>query len=493
MQLEVIISLTVYMIGMLLIGYWAYKKTTDLSDYMLGGRGLGPAVTALSAGASDMSGWMLMGLPGAMYVDGFSSIWIAVGLTIGAYLNYILVAPRLRTYTEVADDSITIPDYLENRFNDRAKILRMVSGIVIIVFFTFYAAAGLVSGGRLFESSFGVDYTTGMLITGGVVVAYTLFGGFLAVSWTDFVQGCIMFIALVLVPIVAFTDVGGVQSTLDEVRKVDPSLLEFFKGTSAIGLISMLAWGLGYFGQPHIIVRFMAITSIKDLKTARRIGMSWMIISIIGALLTGLAGIAWFSQKNQKLADPETVFIEFSNILFHPLITGFLLAAILAAIMSTISSQLLVTSSAVTEDFYKQFFRRNASDKELVTTGRIAVLTVAVIATLMSLNPSDTILTLVGYAWAGFGSAFGPAILLSLFWKRMTKWGALAGIIVGALTVIIWVQFPDLKAEVYEMIPGFFLSLLAVIVVSLMTKEPSDKVTDTFEEMQDTVSDETAK
>ncbi|MFC7373247.1 sodium/proline symporter PutP [Fictibacillus iocasae] len=485
------ISLTVYMIGMLLIGYWAYKKTTDLSDYMLGGRGLGPAVTALSAGASDMSGWMLMGLPGAMYVDGFSSIWIAVGLTIGAYLNYILVAPRLRTYTEVADDSITIPDFLENRFKDRTKILRMISGLVIIVFFTFYAAAGLVSGGRLFESSFGVDYTTGMLITGGVVVAYTLFGGFLAVSWTDFVQGCIMFIALVLVPIVAFTDVGGVQSTLDEVRKVDPSLLEFFKGTSAIGLISMLAWGLGYFGQPHIIVRFMAITSIKDLKTARRIGMSWMIISIAGALLTGLAGIAWFSQKNKELADPETVFIEFSNILFHPLITGFLLAAILAAIMSTISSQLLVTSSAVTEDFYKQFFRRNASDKELVLTGRLSVLTIAVIATLMSLNPSETILTLVGYAWAGFGSAFGPAILLSLFWKRMTKWGALAGIIVGALTVIIWVQFPDLKADIYEMIPGFFFSLIAVIIVSLMTKEPSDKVTDTFENMQDTLTEET--
>ncbi|ANX10794.1 sodium/proline symporter [Fictibacillus arsenicus] len=491
MQIEVIISLIIYMIGMLYIGYWAYKKTSDLSDYMLGGRGLGPGVTALSAGASDMSGWMLMGLPGAMFADGLSSIWIAVGLTIGAYLNYILVAPRLRTYTEVADDSITIPDYLENRFNDTQKILRIVSGIVIIIFFTLYASAGLVSGGKLFESAFGLDYMTGMLLTVGVVVAYTLFGGFLAVSWTDFVQGCIMFIALVLVPIVAFTEVGDTQTLVDTVRGVDPQLLNVTKGLSFVGLLSMLAWGLGYFGQPHIIVRFMAITSVKEIKAARRIGMGWMIISIIGALLTGFIGIAWFEQQNRNLADPETVFIQFANLLFHPFITGFLLAAILAAIMSTISSQLLVTSSAVTEDFYKQFLKKNASDKELVLIGRLAVLTVAVIAVLLSLNPNDTILSLVGYAWAGFGSAFGPLILLSLFWKRMTKWGALAGIIVGAITVLIWVQFPDLKAEVYEMIPGFFLSLLAVILVSLVTKDPSNKVQNQFEDMEETLENKT--
>jgi solute:Na+ symporter, SSS family len=491
MQIEVIISLIIYMIGMLYIGYWAYKKTSDLSDYMLGGRGLGPGVTALSAGASDMSGWMLMGLPGAMFADGLSSIWIAVGLTIGAYLNYILVAPRLRTYTEVADDSITIPDYLENRFNDTQKILRIVSGIVIIIFFTLYASAGLVSGGKLFESAFGLDYMTGMLLTVGVVVAYTLFGGFLAVSWTDFVQGCIMFIALVLVPIVAFTEVGDTQTLVDTVRGVDPQLLNVTKGLSFVGLLSMLAWGLGYFGQPHIIVRFMAITSVKEIKAARRIGMGWMIISIIGALLTGFIGIAWFEQQNRNLADPETVFIQFANLLFHPFITGFLLAAILAAIMSTISSQLLVTSSAVTEDFYKQFLKKNASDKELVLIGRLAVLTVAVIAVLLSLNPSETILSLVGYAWAGFGSAFGPLILLSLFWKRMTKWGALAGIIVGAITVLVWVQFPDLKAEVYEMIPGFFLSLLAVILVSLITKDPSNKVQNQFEDMEETLESKT--
>lgn len=484
------VSLAIYMAGMLYIGYWSYKKTSDLSDYMLGGRGLGPAVTALSAGASDMSGWMLMGLPGAMYATGLSSVWIAIGLLIGAYANYLIIAPRLRTYTEVANDSITIPDFLENRFKDRTKILRFVSAIVILVFFTFYASAGLVSGGRLFENSFNLNYKIGLFVTVGVVVAYTLFGGFLAVSWTDFVQGCIMFIALVLVPIVAFTDVGGVTETFNTIKQVDASHLDMFKGTTILGIISFLAWGLGYFGQPHIIVRFMAITSIKDLKTSRRIGIGWMTISIIGAMLTGLIGIAYYAKNNATLQDPEMVFVTFSNILFHPYITGFLLSAILASIMSSISSQLLVISSAVTEDFYKTFFRRNASDKELVFIGRLSVLVVAMIAVVLAYHPSDTILTLVGYAWAGFGSAFGPAILLSLYWKRTNKWGVLAGMIVGAVVVIAWVQIPSLKAIMYEMVPGFFCSLLTVIVVSLLTKEPVKEVHREFNEMEAVLEEE---
>ncbi|MGE7726019.1 sodium/proline symporter PutP [Bacillus cereus] len=491
MKIEIMVSLAIYMAGMLYIGYWSYKKTSDLSDYMLGGRGLGPAVTALSAGASDMSGWMLMGLPGAMYATGLSSVWIAIGLLIGAYANYLIIAPRLRTYTEVANDSITIPDFLENRFKDRTKILRFVSAIVILVFFTFYASAGLVSGGRLFENSFNLDYKIGLFVTVGVVVAYTLFGGFLAVSWTDFVQGCIMFIALVLVPIVAFTDVGGVTETFNTIKQVDASHLDMFKGTTILGIISFLAWGLGYFGQPHIIVRFMAITSIKDLKTSRRIGIGWMTISIIGAMLTGLLGIAYYAKNNATLQDPEMVFVTFSNILFHPYITGFLLSAILASIMSSISSQLLVISSAVTEDFYKTFFRRNASDKELVFIGRLSVLVVAMIAVVLAYHPSDTILTLVGYAWAGFGSAFGPAILLSLYWKRTNKWGVLAGMIVGAVVVIAWVQIPSLKAIMYEMVPGFFCSLLTVIVVSLLTKEPVKAVHREFNEMEAVLEEET--
>lgn len=492
MDISLFISLAIYFIGMLAIGWYAYKKSTDdISGYMLGGRGLGPAVTALSAGASDMSGWMLMGLPGAMYATGVSSLWIAVGLIIGAYLNYLIVAPRLRTYTEVANDSITIPDYFENRFNDTSKVLRTVSAIVIFVFFTLYTSAGMVSGGTLFESAFGLDYRIGLFVTAGVVIAYTLFGGFLAVSLTDFVQGIIMFIALVLVPIVAFTELGGVGTTFDVVRDIDPAYLDFFRGTTVVGIISFLAWGLGYFGQPHIIVRFMAISSIKELKPARRIGMGWMIISIIGAMFTGLIGIAYVDQTATTLANPETIFIKFAQVLFHPFITGFLLAAILAAIMSTISSQLLVTSSAITEDFYKAFFRRKATDKELVLVGRLSVLGVAIIGILLSLNPNDTILGLVGYAWAGFGSAFGPAVLLSLYWKKMTRWGALAGMIVGAATVLIWVNVPGLSEALYEMIPGFVLSFLAVVVVSLLTKDPSTKVQGTFVEMEETLEEET--
>jgi SSS family solute:Na+ symporter len=482
------ISLAIYFIGMLLIGYYAYKKSTDdIEGYMLGGRGLGPAVTALSAGASDMSGWMLMGLPGAMYVTGMSSLWLSIGLCLGAYFNYILVAPRLRTYTEVANNSITIPDFFENRFKDKSRILRLVSAIVIIIFFTLYTSAGMVSGGVLFESAFDLDYKLGLFITGGVVVAYTLFGGFLAVSLTDFVQGIIMFLALVLVPIVAFTDLGGIQPTFDVIREIDPTLLDFFKGTTVIGIISLLAWGLGYFGQPHIIVRFMAITSVKELKPARRIGMGWMIISIIGAMFVGLVGIAYVNQRGVTLEDPETVFIMFSNALFHPFITGFLLSAILAAIMSTISSQLLVTSSALTEDIYKTFFKRDATDKQLVRIGRLTVLLVSIVAILLSLSPNDTILDLVGYAWAGFGSAFGPAILLSLYWKRMNVWGTLAGIIVGAVTVIIWISNEALKGFMYEMIPGFILSLVAIIFVSILTAKPSTEVDTEFDEMKETL------
>lgn len=481
MNYGVIMSLSIYMISMLGIGYIAYRRTSDLSDYVLGGRNLGPAVTALSAGASDMSGWLLMGLPGAMYVAGLSSGWIVVGLTLGAYLNWLYVAPRLRSYTEIANNSITIPDYFENRFHDSSRILRIVSALVIFVFFTFYTSSGMVSGGELFKSAFQMDYSLGVWVTASVVILYTLFGGFLAVSWTDFVQGTIMFIALILVPVVTLMETGGFGSTFDEIHAIDPALLDALRGTSVIGIISLLAWGLGYFGQPHIIVRFMAITSVKEMRNARRIGMGWMIFSIVGAMLTGLLGIAYFHQTGQTLANPETVFIVLSDVLFHPIIFGFLLAAILAAIMSTISSQLLVTASALTEDFYKAFLRRSASEKELVLVGRLSLLIVSLIALFLALNPNETILNLVGYAWAGFGSAFGPVVLLSLYWKRMNKWGALAGMIAGALTVIIWEQI-EAFAEIYEMIPGFLASAIAIILVSLLTAKPSAKILSEFDE-----------
>lgn len=466
-------SIVFYMLGMLFIGYYSYKKTSNLSYYMLGGRSLGPAVTALSAGASDMSGWLMMGLPGAMFAQGLSSSWIVIGLTLGAYANWLYVAPRLRSYTEVAKDSITIPEYLGNRFHDQSRILQLVSGIVIIIFFTFYVSSGIVSGAVLFQTTFQMNYHTGLWLITGVIVAYTLFGGFLAVSLTDFVQGLIMVIALIMVPVVTLIHSGGLSSSFDTIHSINPALLDIFKGTSVAGIISLFAWGLGYFGQPHIIVRFMAIKSVQEVKRARKIAMTWMIFSVVGAMFTGLIGIAYFHQQGINLANPETVFIQLGRILFHPVITGFLLAAILAAIMSTISSQLLVTSSSLTQDIYKLLFRRSASDKELLIVSRLAVLLVALIASALAWIQNDTILNLVGYAWAGFGSSFGPAIFLSLYWKRMTKWGAFAGMVVGASTVIIWSQIPYLKAALYEMIPGFILSVSAIILVSLITSKPS--------------------
>lgn len=497
METGTIISLAVYFLVMLAIGLYGYKTSTDdVSGYMLGGRKLGPGVTALSAGASDMSGWMLLGVPGAMYLSGLSSAWIAVGLLIGAYVNYLIVAPRLRVYTEVAHDAITIPDYFEKRFADKTRLLRVVSSIVIVIFFTLYTSSGVVGGGKLFESSFGLSYELGLYVTAGVVVAYTLFGGFMAVSITDFVQGCIMFVALVLVPVVAIDHLGGLGSVFEQVKTIDSNFIDPFtdantaQAMSVLGIISLLSWGFGYFGQPHIIVRFMAIRSVADIKTARRIGMSWMLITIIGAVMTGLVGIAYVENTKMTLNDAETIFIVFSQFLFHPLISGFLLAAILAAIMSTISSQLLVTSSSLTEDFYKAFVKRNASQKELVLVGRIAVLVVAMVAIALAYDRNSTILSLVSNAWAGFGAAFGPLIVLSLYWKRMTFAGALSGIISGAATVLFWIYAPvldngqSLSSLVYEIVPGVIVSTLCILVVSKLSKAPAEDVTALFDDMR---------
>ena len=500
METGTIISLGLYFLVMLAIGLYGYKTSTaDVSGYMLGGRKLGPGVTALSAGASDMSGWMLLGVPGAMYLSGISSAWIAVGLLIGAYVNYLIVAPRLRVYTEVAHDAITLPDYFEKRFADKTRLLRVVSSVVIVIFFTLYTSSGVVGGGKLFESSFGLSYELGLYVTAGVVVAYTLFGGFMAVSITDFVQGCIMFVALVLVPLVAVDHLGGFSSVVSQVTAVNANFIDPFvdantaQAVSVLGIISLLSWGFGYFGQPHIIVRFMAIRSVKDIKAARRIGMSWMLITIIGAVMTGMVGIAYVANTKMTLADPETIFIVFSQFLFHPLISGFLLAAILAAIMSTISSQLLVTSSSLTEDFYKAFVKRDASQKELVLVGRLSVLAVALVAIALAYDRDSSILSLVSNAWAGFGAAFGPLVVLSLYWQRMTFAGALSGIISGAATVLFWIYAPvlengaTLSSLVYEIVPGVIISTLSIIIVSRLTKAPAPDVITLFEKMQHSI------
>lgn len=489
MQFWSISAIGVYLAILLGIGYYSYRKTSNLQDYMIGGRGLGPMVTALSAGASDMSGWMLMGLPGAVYLTGISSIWIGIGLTLGAYLNYLLLAPRFRVYTEVANDSLTVPDYLENRFKDKSNMLRLVSGIVILVFFVLYISSGIVAGGKLFVDTFKLTYTMGVVVTLSVVVLYTYFGGFLAVSLTDFFQGTLMFICLVVVPVVAYMNIGLAPGEfVNKIQNIDPALFDMFRGTSISTIIGLLAWGLGYFGQPHIIVRFMAINSAKELKSARRIGIGWMAIGLLGAVASGLIGLVFFTQRQSPLGDPETVFLRLGDILFHPFITGIILSAVLAAIMSTLSSQLLVCSSSVTKDFYLTFFNKKATEKQQMVIGRLAVVVIAAFATILAYLPNKTILDIVGQAWAGFGSAFGPVLLLSLYWKRMNKWGALSGMIVGGLTVILWIT-TGLSAYIYEMIPGFFLSLISVVVVSLLTEEVHEDVHDEFSKMENILAD----
>ena len=485
MQTGTLIALAIYFIAMLGIGFYAWRKSTsDSEGYLLGGRDLGPAVTALSAGAADMSGWLMLGLPGAIFLSGLGQAWIGIGLLIGAYLNYWLVAPRLRTYTELAGDAITVPDFFEERFRDKGHALRLVSALVIIVFFALYTSAGMVSGGKFAVSALDMDYLTGVLLMGGVVVAYTALGGFLAVSLTDFVQGCIMFIALVLVPIVAFIELGdgfGAGLAAAEASR-GLSLTQMIGGdVTVLAIISAAAWGLGYFGQPHIIVRFMAIRDVKQMPVARRINIGWMAISLMGAILTGFIGAAWFAARGGAPEDAETVFLLLSKILFHPFIAGFVLAAVLAAIMSTISSQLLVTSSSLTEDIYKTFLKRSASEKELVTIGRLAVVAVAVIAGLLAMDPDSSILGIVGNAWAGFGAAFGPAILFSLRWKRTTREGVLAGMIVGALVVIAWILL-GWSSTMYEIVPGFIASSLAIWLVSMATAAPDPSIGKQFDE-----------
>ncbi|QPL04426.1 MULTISPECIES: sodium/proline symporter PutP [Actinomyces] len=462
-------AMIIYFIAMLAIGWWAYGRNDDFDDYMLAGRGLGPVVTALSAGASDMSGWLLMGLPGALYITGIVEGWIAVGLTVGAWLNWRYVAPRLRTYTEVAGNSITVPSFLDNRLHDASHLLRWASGLIILVFFTFYVSSGMVSGGYFFESSFGMDYRLGLALVAGITVIYTLVGGFLAVSYTDLVQGLMMVAALLAVPIVGVIHLGGVGATLEAVAAVDPDYWAVVgPSTSLLGIISALAWGLGYFGQPHIIVRFMAMRSPQEAKAGRRVGIGWMLFACAGAAGTAVVGVAVYQRDGGALANPETVFISLGQMLFHPFVAGFMLAAILAAIMSTVASQLLVTSSALIEDLYLQVTKREVSQRRLVMYSRFSVLLVAVVAAAMAWSPNDTILALVAFAWAGFGASFGPTVLLALYWKRLTPAGALAGMVTGAAVVMLWGNLDGGVFDLYEILPGFVANIAVAVGLSLV-------------------------
>jgi SSS family solute:Na+ symporter len=476
-------ALAAYFLLMIGIGVYAWAKTrADSAGYLLAGRGLGPAVTALSAGASDMSGWLLLGLPGALFASGLVEAWIAIGLTIGAAANWIIVAPRLREQTERLGDALTIPQFLANRFPESGTLLRVICAIIIVGFFTVYTASGMVGGGKLFETAFaGVlpqtglsDYMLGILITAGIVLVYTMIGGFLAVSLTDFVQGMIMMVALVIMPLVIFfgTDGAPLASVPQE------GFLSLTQGATFIGVVSAVTWGLGYFGQPHIIVRFMAIDRVENVRRAGVIGMGWMVVSLLGAVTVGLAGRAYADANGLVVEDPETIFILLANLLFHPAVTGFLYAALLAAIMSTISSQLLVSSSSLTEDFYRLFLRRNASENEAVNIGRLSVALVAAAALVIAADPDSEVLGLVANAWAGFGAAFGPLILLALTWDRMTGAGAVAGLVTGATVVAGWIALGWNQAflggpGLYEIVPGFAASMLAIVVVSALTRPRS--------------------
>jgi SSS family solute:Na+ symporter len=477
-------SLGAYFVLMIAIGIYAWTKTRTTSEgYLLAGRNLSPSVTALSAGASDMSGWLLLGLPGALFASGLVEAWIAIGLTVGAALNWIIVAPRLREQTERLGNALTIPQFLANRFPERAIMLRVTSAVIIVAFFTVYTASGMVGGGKLFATAFaGVlpatglsDYMLGIVITAGIVLVYTMIGGFLAVSLTDFVQGMIMMVALVVMPLVILFG-SDASAGVDIAAVPQEGFLNLTQGASLVGIISAVTWGLGYFGQPHIIVRFMAIDRVENIPRAGIIGMSWMVISLVGAVAVGLAGRAYAEANGLVIEDPETVFIVLAGLLFHPAVTGFLYAALLAAIMSTISAQLLVSSSSLTEDFYRLFLRRTASEREAVNIGRLSVALVAAAAMVIAADPESEVLGLVANAWAGFGAAFGPLILLSLTWKRMTGAGAVAGLVTGAGVVAGWIALGWNKAflggpGLYEIVPGFAAAMAAIILVSRITRK----------------------
>ncbi len=477
---------------MMFVGIYFYSRTKNMSDYILGGRGLGAWVASMSAEASDMSGWMLMGLPGYAYVAGLNAGWIALGLGLGTLANWKFVAEKLRRYTERANNSLTLPDFLTNRFHDNSNLLRIIPAVFILIFFIIYTSSGFVAGGKLFETIFRIPYTYAVLLGAFIVVFCTFIGGFMAVCWTDFIQGVMMFFAILIVPLLASSALGGPVATLETIYGYSPTFFQPFINPdgsviSFIELISLLGWGLGYFGQPHILVRFMAIRSAGEIRQATRIAMTWVTISLAAAVMVGMVGRVYLTPALTG-TNSETVFLVMAQTLFSSFPVGIIFSAVFAAIMSTASSQLLVAASAFAQDFYHTVFRKNATVFELIWVVRLSVLTVAALAILLATNPNNLILDIVAYAWAGFGAAFGPVILAALYWKRATRNGALAGIIIGGLTVLLWKQFNPIG--LYEIIPGFLLSSVAIYIVSKLDREPSAEITALFDSLAEKGTDE---
>ncbi|MCC6559995.1 MAG: sodium/proline symporter PutP [Xanthomonadales bacterium] len=469
-----IATFSVYLGICLLLGFVAWRRTTNLKDFILGGRSLGPWVTALSAQATDMSGWLLLGLPGFAYLAGVESAWLVGGLLLGTWLNWRFVAQPLRERTEALGDALTLPTYFERAFADTRGLIRPLTAFFILVFFVLYASSQFVAAGRLFESLFGLPYAWAVFWGSIVMLAYTFLGGFLAVSWSDVLQGTLMFFALVAVALMGLHVVGGLDGLHATLNAFNAELLNPFTTASGealgwIGIVSSLAWGLGYCGQPHILARFMAIRDPAQMKIARRVAMGWQVTVLVAAMVIGFTALGALPVRLEG-AEAEKAFLHMSAQFFPPWIAGICLAGVLAAIMSTASAQLLLSSAAFAEDFYRGLLRRQAGPAELLWVGRLGVLGVAAIAFLIALDPSSTVLSRVGDAWAGFGATFGPAIVLSLYWKRMTRAGAYAGILVGGITVVAWMMLADRGGifALYAMVPGFFASLAAIVAVSWM-------------------------
>ncbi len=494
MEQPIAITFVLYLIFLLGVGLYFWRKNQNIEDYLLGGRGMGAWVTALSAQASDMSGWLLMGLPGAIYLSGLVEAWIAVGLFVGTALNWLLVSGRLRLFTKKTD-TITLPSFFEARFHDPTGLLRIVSALIILVFFTLYASSGLKATGHLFESTFSMPYHTAVIVGGSIIVSYTFLGGFMAVCWTDLIQGLLMLIALIVVPMVAYQKAGGIEAIQQALshRNLPLTLWPVNREHHWLAVLSSLSWGLGYFGQPHILTRFMSVKSVQKLRASTIIAIAWVFLSLGGAVAIGLISVGLFANLNASTHEHEKVFIYMVPMVMGPWLGGVMLAAILSAIMSTIDSQLLVSSSALTEDFYQKVVRRAPSDKELMLVGRTGVMIISLIALILALNPRDSILGIVAYSWGGFGAAFGPVILFALFSRQTTWLAALLGMIAGAVTLVVWKEanlgMRLLGHPLYEIVPGFLANTMTIVVTNCFLKQKDLSIDQLYEETMSGMQD----
>lgn len=505
-QICILITIIAYLIIVLGIGIYCSKRNNSVDDFYLGGRKLGPLVTAMSAEASDMSSWLLMGLPGVAYLSGIADAsWTAIGLAIGTYVNWLIVAKRIRCYSHVAGNSITIPDFFSRRYRDDKNILMCIAAIVIIIFFIPYTASGFAACGKLFSSLFGVDYVTAMIVSAIIILCYTTMGGFLAASTTDLIQSIIMSIALIVVLVFGIHSAGGLDVVIDNASKLPGylSMNHIYDAEAGVAssygfitILSTLAWGLGYFGMPHILLRFMAIEDENKLKLSRRIASIWVVISLGVAVFIGVIG---YGMSKAGVIDvltgsnSETIIVKIADALgkygiIPALIAGIILAGILASTMSTSDSQLLAASSSVSQNLFKGVFKIDLSEKKSLVIARISVIIISIIAVFIAFDPNSSVFNIVSFAWAGFGAAFGPVILFALFWRRSNKYGAIAGMLSGGVMVFVWkylVRPLGGIVDIYELLPAFIVACIAIVVVSLLTEEPSEEIIQEFDKVKE--------